>query len=141
MMMSGSLKDLNKGVMMRKANTTANPRPMPNSPDLTFNALGRYEWPMANGSMAAQLDMQYVDDRSLNGIDHPSLQATDYIVANASLSWASSDEHWDLRVYVKNFTDEAYIPTLFDLAGIQGTNIEQVAAPRWFGGSVRYNFF
>ena len=46
---------------------------MPNSPDVSFNALVRYERPMMNGMMAAQFDGQYVDKRTLNGIDHPSL--------------------------------------------------------------------
>ena len=48
---------------------------------------------------------------------------------------------WEARLYVKNFTDEVYAPTVFDLAAISGSNIQQIAPPRWFGGSVRYNFF
>ncbi len=119
-------------------------RPMPNSPDVSFNALVRYEFPvnvdMFKGNMALQLDGQYVDERSLNGINHPSLLDGNYVVMNASVGWRSDDDKWEARLYVKNFTDEYYIPTVFDLATIQGTNIEQAPAPRWFGGSLRYNF-
>ena len=117
---------------------------MPNSPDVSFNALVRYEFPvnvdMFKGNMALQLDGQYVDERSLNGINHPSLLDGNYVVMNASVGWRSDDDKWEARLYVKNFTDEYYIPTVFDLATIQGTNIEQAPAPRWFGGSLRYNF-
>ncbi len=116
-------------------------RQMPNSPDVSFNGLIRYEWPMMKGMMAAQFDGQYVDSRTLNGIDHPSLIGDDYTILNANVSWVSEDNHWEARLYVKNLTDKYYVPTVFDLAGIQGTNIEQAPPPRWFGGSVRYNFF
>ncbi len=116
-------------------------RPMPNSPDVSFNALVRYEWPMMNGMMAAQFDGQYVGSRALQGIDHPSVIDGDYTILNANVSWVSEDNHWEARLYVKNLTDKYYVPTAFDLAGIQGTNIEQAPPPRWFGGSVRYNFF
>jgi iron complex outermembrane receptor protein len=116
-------------------------RPMPNSPDVSINGLVRYEWPMLNGMVAAQVDGQYVDGRSLNGINHPSLVDTDYTIFNASMGWRSEDERWEAKIYVKNLTDEYYIPTVFDLAAISGNNIEQAPAPRWFGGSVRYNFF
>ncbi|MFT7459706.1 MAG: iron complex outermembrane receptor protein, partial [Planctomycetota bacterium] len=116
-------------------------RPMPNAPDTSFNALVRYEWPMLNGKVAAQVDGQYVDSRTLNGIDHPSLTRGSYTIANASLGWVSNDEHWEAKVYVKNLADEVYSPALFDLAPIVGSSIDQIASPRWFGGSVRYNFF
>lgn len=115
-------------------------RPMPNAPDVSFNALGRYEFEALGGRMALQLDGQFVDERSLNGVDHPSLQAESYTVANASVGWTSASEEWDVKVYVKNLTDETYVPTIFDLAAIQGTNIEQIAAPRWIGASVRFSF-
>lgn len=120
-------------------------RPMPNSPDLSLNGLVRYEFPvgvdMLKGNMALQVDGQYVDGRSLNGIDHPSLSDGDYTIFNASVGWASEDAKWEAKLYVKNLTDEYYIPTVFDLSGITGSNIEQAPPPRWFGGSLRYNFF
>ena len=86
-------------------------RAMQNAPDVTFNGLGRYEWPMMDGTMAAQIDFNYVDKRSLNGIDHPGLQGDSYLVANAMVGFSMGN--WDASLWVKNFTDEDYIPTLF----------------------------
>ncbi len=116
-------------------------RPMPNAPDVSLNALVRYERPMMSGFVSAQLDGQYVDTRVLNGIDHPSLTDGDYTILNASVGWRSEDDKWETKLYVKNFTNEVYSPSLFDLAAIVGSSIDQIAPPRWVGGSVRYNFF
>ena len=111
-------------------------RAMPNAPDITFNGLGRYEWPMMNGTMSAQIDFNYVDERSLNGIDHPGLQGDSYLVANAMLGFKTGN--WDASLWVKNFTDKDYVPTLFDITTFTGVIIDVPAAPRWFGGTLRY---
>ena len=113
-------------------------RPLPNAPDVTFNALGRYEWPAFGGRMAAQIDMNYVDDRSLNAIDHPALQGESYVVANANIQW--TNDKLLLKLWVKNFTDELYFPSKFDHTGITGTVQRVVAEPRWFGGTVGYSW-
>ena len=113
-------------------------RAMPNAPDITFNGLGRYEWPTMNGTMAAQIDFNYVDDRSLNGIDHPALQGDSYLVANAMVGFSMGN--WDASVWVKNFTDEDYTPTLFDITTFTGVIIDAPGPPRWFGGTVRYSW-
>ena len=111
---------------------------MPNAPDVTFNGLGRYEWPMMDGTMAAQIDFNYVDDRSLNGIDHPGLQGDSYLVANAMVGFSMGN--WDASLWVKNFTDEDYVPTLFDITTFTGVMIDAPGPPRWFGGTVRYSW-
>jgi len=115
-------------------------RPMPGAPDVSFNAIGRYEFPALGGMMALQMDMQYVDERLLNGIDHPALFDGDYTVANATVGWTSADQHWNLKLWVKNFTDEVYVPTVFDLATVSGSVIRVQPPPRWFGGTVSYRF-
>jgi iron complex outermembrane receptor protein len=116
-------------------------RAMANAPDLTFNGVARYEWPMSNGSTAAQIDFSYVGDRSVNGIDHPGLYEDSFLTANARLGYATADGKWEASLWVKNFTDENYVNTSFDLSTFLGTEITVPNKPRWFGGSVRYNFF
>lgn len=113
-------------------------RTMPNAPDITFNALGRYEWTAFGGTMAAQMDMIYVDDRPLNAKGDPALRGDSYVVANASLQWRSPDEHWLLKLWVRNLNDETYFPTNFDITTITGVTQPVVAAPRWVGGTVGY---
>jgi iron complex outermembrane receptor protein len=116
-------------------------RPMPNAPDITFNGLGRYEWPMFGGFMSAQMDFNYVDGRVLNGIDHPGLFDGSYVVANARLGYATADGKWEASLWVKNLTNTDYVATLFDISIFTGSIIDAPNPPRWFGGTVRYNFF
>lgn len=115
-------------------------RPMPNAPDLSLNGLVRYEWDAFDGSMAVQLDFNWVDERSLNAIDAPALTGDDYFVANAKLGFTSSEEKWHAEVWVKNLNDEEYFPTVFDLAATTGSTISVPAPPRWFGATIRYSW-
>lgn len=115
-------------------------RPLPNAPEVSFNGLGRYEWPMFGGSMAAQLDFNYVDERSLNTIDHPALIADSYFVLNGKLSYTTADGRWQADLWVKNLNDEDYIQTGFDTSTASGLNIEVAAPPRWFGGTITYRW-
>ena len=116
-------------------------RPMPNSPDFTFNGLGRYEWAMFGGTMAAQMDFNYVDSRVLAGIDNPSLFDDSYLVANARLGYVTDNGKWEASLWVKNLNDVDYIATGFDISVFTGTTIDAPNSPRWFGGTVKYNFF
>jgi iron complex outermembrane receptor protein len=99
-------------------------RPMPNAPDLALNGLGRYEWSMFGGMMATQLDFNYVDERSLNGIDHPALVGDSYWLGNARLGYTTGDERWNFAVWVKNFTDEDYVATAFDITTFTGAPLD-----------------
>ena len=120
---------------------TIKDRPNPNSPEWSYNGLARYQWDAFGGSMAAQVDFSYVDERSANAINHPALILEDYTVANARLSYTSGDERWSVDLWVNNFTDEEYLANKFDFAGFTGTVISIPAAPRWAGATFRYNWF
>ena len=93
---------------------------MANGPDLSFNVLGRYEWPIFNGSMSAQIDFNWVDERSVNGIDHPALIEDDYLVANARIGYTTADGKWEASLWVQNFTVDAYVATSLDLSTFTG---------------------
>jgi len=116
-------------------------RPMPNSPDSTFSGFGRYEWPISDyGEMYAQIDFQYVDERTWGAIDSPVVVGDSYTVANAKLGYTDTDGSWDISLWVKNFTDEEYFFNGFDTTAIWGFNGYVPAPPRWFGASVRYSW-
>jgi iron complex outermembrane recepter protein len=115
-------------------------RPMPNAADLSLNGVGRYEWPMFDGNMSVQLDFNYVDERSLNAIDHQSLVVDSQIVANAKIGYTTNDGHWHAEVWVRNLTDELYYHSIFDTSTVHGSSEDILAAPRWFGGTVRYTW-
>jgi len=112
--------------------------PMTNSPDITLNGMGRYQWSMFGGTAAAQIDFGYVDDRNLNAVPHPALVADAYTVFNARLSFTSASERWQAEIWIENFTDEEYVPTAFDLAAFTGVAVDTYGLPRWVGATFRY---
>jgi iron complex outermembrane receptor protein len=115
--------------------------PLPNAPDIMLNGLARYEFAgFMEGRMAAQLDFNYVDSRSLNAAGHPALFDGSYTVVNAKLGWTSADDRWDAEIWVKNLGDVEYQPTAFEFSGFQGSSIDVYGPPRWVGGTVRYRF-
>jgi iron complex outermembrane receptor protein len=119
---------------------TTRDRDMPNAPEATVNGLGRYEWAMFGGTMAAQIDFRYVDTRQINAVDHPALIDSSYWLANGRVFWNSENNHWGVTFFVNNMLDTDYVPTAFDTTTFTG-NVEQVInPPRWFGGSVRYSW-
>ncbi len=50
------------------------------------------------------------------------------------------DEHWLLKLWVKNFNDEEYFHTNFDITTITGVTQPVVGSPRWLGGTVGYRW-
>lgn len=114
-------------------------RPMPNAPNVMLNGLGRYEWAgLLGGRMFAQIDFNYVDERSLGAIDHPSTFDDGYVIANTKLGWTSVDQRWDIELWVKNFNDAEYRPWGSQFADFFGGNLFTVAPPRWVGATARY---
>ncbi|MBT7951768.1 MAG: TonB-dependent receptor, partial [Gammaproteobacteria bacterium] len=108
----------------------------------------RYQWPMANGTMAIQGDIDYRSGTlfSLTGAD--TVNQGGYEVANARLSYTTSDDKWEAAVYVNNLLDEEYRVSQFDLSGnvlIDAGGVlslveQYYGRPRWVGGSISYNF-
>lgn len=75
---------------------------------------------------------------STSGILIPSV---DYIVGNVRASYTAQDETWSAAVFVNNFTDERYGVIGYDLATLCGCNEDLYGKPRWWGVTLRYNFF
>lgn len=111
---------------------------LPNTPDLSFNYLFRYNWDVGPGNMAVQLDGTYYGDQYLEVSNGGAALQKSYNVSNASISWASSDERWRVSGWVKNLTDEVYKQYALDLGILGGTVV--YAPPRWAGVNVAFNW-
>lgn len=110
------------------------------SPKWNLNGLARYQWAAFNGTMAIQGDFHYRSKHYHSLTLADAVTEDGYHVANARLSWTSSNEVWEVAVFAENITDEEYIVQSFDLATVLGWNEEYYGRPRWVGGSVNYNF-
>jgi iron complex outermembrane receptor protein len=117
------------------------------TPKWNVSGLARYQWPAFGGALAVQGDFDYrsahifgladVFPEFVDTLDHG-----DYLVANASLSYTTGDERWQVSVFVSNLFDREYRVQQFDLSGpaIFGMVEEYYGRPRWVGGSIRYSW-
>ena len=64
-----------------------------------------------------------------------------YVVGNARVAWYSQDDHWEVGAFVNNLSDSRYQTIGFELSNVSGSNEETLGRPRWWGISVRYNYF
>ncbi len=111
---------------------------LPNAPGYSLNFLGRYNWDVLGGNMAAQLDGVANDDQFLE-VTNADVSAEDaYSVWNASLSYAAEDESWKITAWVKNLTDEEYRIYNLDLGTLGATSF--YAPPRIYGLTANYSW-
>ncbi len=115
-----------------------NDRELPNTPNVSFNYLFRYNWDALNGNFAAQVDGAWYDDQFLEVTNGGAAFQRSYGLANLSLGWTSSDERWGVRGWVKNVTDEEYKLYALDLGILGGTAV--YGPPQWYGLDVTVNF-
>ncbi|WP_339668502.1 TonB-dependent receptor [Dasania marina] len=111
----------------------------PNAPELSVNALARYQWEALNGTMAVQVDGVWNDDQYIEATNSQISAEDAYAVWNARISYASANDTWKVAAWVKNGGDEEYRLYNLDL-GLLGISEEVYAPPRWTGVTVSYNF-
>ena len=112
------------------------------SPEWNLNALVRYEWPMFGGYMAIQGDIVYRSEHyfALTGLE--TVEEDGYAVSNASLTYTSDNQAWQVSAFVKNLTDEEYLVQTFDLSGLDvfGITEQYYGRPQWWGVSLKYSW-
>jgi iron complex outermembrane receptor protein len=116
--------------------------PSVQSPEWNLNGLVRYQWDMLGGTMAIQGDAVYRDEHVFALTGAETVQEDGYTVANVSLTYTSGDEHWEVRGFVDNVTDEEYLVQTFDLSGpdVFGMTEQYYGRPQWWGVSLKYSF-
>lgn len=115
------------------------------TPELSLNALGRYEWDFNSGSFAIQADVSYVSDHFFQLKNSPIGKESGYALVNLRANYLSEAGHWGVSAFVENLTDEEYRVMVFDLAGTPaaggfGLAENYYGLPRWYGVSVTYDF-
>ena len=112
------------------------------TPEVQFNAMGRYTWPlMVGGSVALQVDGNYASSafHNINNFDTHYMEG--YWRGNASLSWYSADERWEVTGFIDNFSDTRNQNIGFELAAICGCDEQSFGWPRTYGVKLRYHYF
>jgi iron complex outermembrane recepter protein len=110
------------------------------APELQATAMARYSWAALGGEMAIQGDVSYSDEFYYNLRNFDADKFDSYTMANALLSWESSDQGWLATLAVRNLTDERAGIQGFDLATLCGCNEVSYRAPRYYSVGLRHNF-
>jgi iron complex outermembrane recepter protein len=101
----------------------------------TVNLDANYKVPLPFGALAFDVNGFYSTKYYLDLNNTVSQGA--YKVVNASVSFISPDEHWTVKFFGENLTDEYYVMSFLQTAS---TNNAAYNKPRWFGGSIAYRF-
>jgi iron complex outermembrane receptor protein len=112
---------------------------LPNAPELTFNALVRYEWDIGGNLVAHVMGAtNYQDDVAFDIIREPVEAAEEgYWLADARLGVGSSNGSWSVYLWGKNLFDETYrTQVLFSSVGF-GSNY---GLPRTYGIGATLNW-
>jgi iron complex outermembrane receptor protein len=111
---------------------------LPNTPSFAFNYLVRYNFDVAAGNLALQVDGYYNGDQYLEVTNGGAARQDAYNVVNARATWTSDDDRWEVTGYVRNLNDEVYKQYALDLGILGGT--VYYAPPRWSGLNIAYNW-
>jgi iron complex outermembrane recepter protein len=113
---------------------------LPQAPNLSGNALARYEFGVGPGMLGLQADVQYSDDFCFTVLCAPVEEESAYTVANARINYGSADGRWDLAVFVDNVFEEEYRVYAFDSSLFSGVVAGVYAKPRTYGVRAMYRF-
>ncbi|MEM8500836.1 MAG: TonB-dependent receptor [Pseudomonadota bacterium] len=109
---------------------------LPNTPDISFNYLLRYNVDIGNSNLAFQVDGSYYGDQYLEVTNGGAAFQEAYNVTNASIAWSTEQVY--VRAWVKNVGDEEYKQYALDLGILGGTAV--YGPPQWWGVTAGYNF-
>jgi iron complex outermembrane receptor protein len=115
-------------------------RRMTLAPKAAVNGLVRYQWPVMNGAVAAQVDFNGQDKAYFDIQNHPISSQGSYSVWNARLSYLGPQDNWSVTAYVTNLFEKEYRVYSFDVTNLFGFNQVAYGRPRWFGVTVNYRF-
>jgi iron complex outermembrane receptor protein len=112
---------------------------LPQAPEFSGNALARYEFPLGNGKLGFQGDVQYSSEFCFTVLCAPVEHEDSYAVGNARISY-DSDSSWSVAAFVNNITEEKYRVYAFDSSLFSGVVAGVYAKPRTYGITGTYRF-
>ena len=117
------------------ASSVTRNRELGHAPELQFSALGRYQWfvePL-DGSLAAQLDYSWIDERFVDVLNDPGTTLASYGQANGALTYTADKGGWYLKTYIRNLSDKRGETQEFNLVGVAGAGQSNYTLPKRYG--------
>lgn len=111
----------------------------PYAADWTISGGITQDFHMASGYIRAAADARYESEWFADFVHNLGTRQKPYAKLNASLTYYSEDDRWNLGIWGKNLTDEAVIAATA-AAGIPGPATAYMDAPRTYGVRAGFNF-
>jgi len=112
----------------------------PNAPRWSANAVARYTLPLGPGSLALQVDGNYMSHFWFNLTELPVVAQGGYGIGNARLFWTPTGGKYEVGASVENIADKHYGVMGFDNTGVNGLAQLYPGNPRWWKIHVLYHF-
>jgi iron complex outermembrane recepter protein len=111
---------------------------MPLAPDYTYNLLVRKSWDLGEHSIMVQADYNYTDSYYSETLNNPAGEVDSYGIANARISYGSSNDNWQLSLNARNLGN-VDVPVYHIPTGL-GFAEDSLQPPRWFSVELLYSF-
>jgi len=87
------------------------------------------------------VDFNWQDEQFFDITNSDISREGSYALVNLRLAYQGGDEHpYELAFFVNNIADKEYRAYTFDFTGAAGFNQQFFGPPRWFGGSLTFEF-
>ncbi|MCC6171418.1 MAG: TonB-dependent receptor [Gammaproteobacteria bacterium] len=97
-------------------------RDVQNTPDWTGNVSLSYGVPLASGRLGFTASASYRGATQQFEIPIPLLDQAAYWLYDASVTWSSDDERWQLGLHGRNLSDERYVTSGYNFPGAATDN-------------------
>jgi iron complex outermembrane receptor protein len=113
---------------------------LPNTSEWQLGGSIAYDFPVSGrGTLTPRLDWSWRSEYFIDSANSPLLKQEAFHLLNASLSFVTQNENWEIVLSGRNLTDEAYL-----VSGLAQYNIGQIegqyARPREWNLSLHRNF-
>jgi iron complex outermembrane receptor protein len=106
---------------------------------LTINGLLSYSWPVFDGDLTAQTNIDFVGHHYLTVLNEPINFEPPHTTVDFRLSYAPDDQDWSIAAYVKNIGDVYYRLYGLDVSALSFAE-SAYAPPRTFGATFGVKF-
>ena len=108
------------------------------APKWSGTGLVRYSWGVRAGVASLQWTADFVTDRYHSVDNTPSVLVHGSVGHNVRVGYAVAN--WEFSAFVNNLANKSREVAAYDTTASAGTSIHAYMAPRWWGGTVRYQF-
>jgi iron complex outermembrane recepter protein len=122
-------------------NTVPAGNTLANAPEMTWNALARYELPLFDTGLgvALQGDAHYSAEMFKEATNDRLIRSDPYTIYNARASVLDMGRVWEIALWGRNLTDELYVVQGVDVSSLFIGN-RNYNAPRTYGADVLWRF-